>query len=197
MTKLSPFRASPFFFLVRELTRWYKHIALNLTSKLQSIRAFARPKLRQHGVALAPNNEAASGSWFTNMRSNNSLSISQLPLKTHMVSAEWSLCLADCRIDRPHSASMWVPIFGSTKLPSPGDSKWPFWDGEVTLFLVKWPPTRWSKGHFESPGNGFVKVFCILLALNWGILMQKLHNFSGTTKNSFSHCIATSPPKKT
>ena len=34
----------------------------------------------------------------------------------------------------------------------PGNSLWPFWDGEVTLSRVKWPPTRGWKGHFESPG---------------------------------------------
>ena len=34
----------------------------------------------------------------------------------------------------------------------PGDSLWPSWDAEVTLSKVKWPPTRGSKDHLESPG---------------------------------------------
>ena len=34
----------------------------------------------------------------------------------------------------------------------PGTSLWSFCDSSVTLFKVKWPPTRGFKGHFASPG---------------------------------------------
>ena len=34
----------------------------------------------------------------------------------------------------------------------PGKSLWSFCDSSVTLFKVKWPPTRRFKGHLASPG---------------------------------------------
>ena len=38
-----------------------------------------------------------------------------------------------------------------------GMVKWPF-------SMVKWPPTRGWKGHFESPGEGFVDVAHVLMS---------------------------------
>ena len=35
----------------------------------------------------------------------------------------------------------------------PGNSLWSFCDSSVTLFKVKWPPTRRFKGHLASPGT--------------------------------------------
>ena len=44
------------------------------------------------------------------------------------------------------------------------DEKWPHSKGNVGKYsillchlfgIVKWPPTRWSKGHFESPGGKY------------------------------------------
>ena len=61
------------------------------------------------------------------------------------------------------------------------DEKWPHSKGNVGKYsiplailchlfgIVKWPPTRWSKGHFESPGG---KYSIPSLKLTWHLKMM-------------------------
>ena len=51
--------------------------------------------------------------------------------------------------------SLWMIVLAQTRTRIPGHSLWPFWDGYVTPSKVKWPPTKRSKGLYESHGNMF------------------------------------------
>ena len=74
----------------------------------------------------------------------------------------WAFHVSSCHWFRWNCSLFvfWIVFFNvSNKKECPGNSLWPFWDGYVTLSLVKWPLTGGSKGHFESPGCVSFQVF--------------------------------------
>ena len=78
--------------------------------------------------------------------------------------------------------------YNSTNFQAPGDSKWPFWDGDLWSFSkVKWPPTRGSKGHLESPGRccGFKDDISLRHKTTWWSSTQSIMKNMLVTWNHF------------